>query len=59
MDYAPSRTFYLFSVNLPSVARLLVERAYHVSNTPSLQLLSLKYDCFLSGTGEYSVSQNV
>lgn len=27
-DYAPSRTFYLFSVNLPQVARLLRERCY-------------------------------
>ena len=27
-DYAPSRTFYLFSVNLLHVARMLVERCY-------------------------------
>ena len=27
-DYAPARTFYLFSVNLPQVARLLLERCY-------------------------------
>eukprot|EP00794_Sanderia_malayensis_P009936 gene9936-10956_t len=27
-DYAPSRTFYLFSVDLPQVARLLLNRAY-------------------------------
>ena len=29
-DYAPSRTFYLFSVNVPQVARLLLERCYQV-----------------------------
>ena len=27
-DYAPSRTFYLFSVNLPYVSRMVLERCY-------------------------------
>merc|ERR550534_221960 len=27
-DYAPSRTFYLFSVDLPHLARLLLNRSY-------------------------------
>eukprot|EP00731_Ephydatia_muelleri_P016873 Em0009g1297a len=27
-DYAPARTFYLFSVDLPQLARLLLERCY-------------------------------
>lgn len=29
-DYAPSRTFYLFFVNLQQVARMIVERSYKV-----------------------------
>lgn len=29
-DYAPSRTFYLFAVDLPSVVRLLMNRCYQV-----------------------------
>ena len=29
-DYAPSRTFYLFSFNLPHVARIVLERCYQV-----------------------------
>ena len=30
-DHAPSRTFYLFSVNLLHVARMVLERAYKVT----------------------------
>ena len=29
-DYAPSRTFYLFSVNLQQVARMVLQRCYKV-----------------------------
>ena len=29
-DYAPSRTFYLFRVDMPQVARLLLNRCYQV-----------------------------
>ncbi len=32
-DYAPSRTFYLYSVNLPNVARVVLERCYKVCGT--------------------------
>ena len=27
-DYAPSRTFYLFSVNLPYLSRMVLERCF-------------------------------
>jgi DNA-directed RNA polymerase III subunit RPC3 len=43
MDYAPSRTFYLFSVNLPSVARLLLERTYQaLGNIVSCRMFEMK-----------------
>ncbi|CAI8030543.1 DNA-directed RNA polymerase III subunit RPC3 [Geodia barretti] len=43
MDYAPSRTFYLFSVNLPSVARLLLERTYQaLGNIVSRRMFEMK-----------------
>ena len=29
-DYAPSRTFYLFSVELPQLSRMLIEKSYQV-----------------------------
>jgi DNA-directed RNA polymerase III subunit RPC3 len=43
MDYAPSRTFYLFSVSLPSVARLLLERTYQaLGNIVSRRMFEAK-----------------
>ena len=38
-DYAPSRTFYLFRVDMPQVARLLLNRCY--------QVISLGPVCFV------------
>ena len=31
-DYAPSRTFYLFSVDLRQLSRMLIEKSYQVIN---------------------------
>jgi DNA-directed RNA polymerase III subunit RPC3 len=29
-DFAPSKTFYLFSVQMPSIARVVLQRCYKV-----------------------------
>ncbi|XP_064390213.1 DNA-directed RNA polymerase III subunit RPC3-like isoform X2 [Halichondria panicea] len=39
-DYAPSRTFYLFTVHLNKVARLLLERCYQTINNLCLKRTS-------------------
>ncbi|XP_031468139.1 DNA-directed RNA polymerase III subunit RPC3-like [Phasianus colchicus] len=33
-DHAPSRTFYLYAVNVPSSARVLLQRCYKVPRRP-------------------------
>ena len=39
-DYAPARSFYLFTVSLPQLSRMLLERCYKIAGNVKTRWLS-------------------